>query len=296
MQKKLPARVMWRDAAIGSHGIDLQVTDHVSECHLHHYHAEYGFAVIESGFKSIEISHHEHIVGPSTIIFIPPGEPYSGRPVGQGCTWSHRSFYVDVDTMRQIADGTLLGSAPFAQQLDLSTVLTDCPLARNMMLVHRTIERSVIEPILRQEAFAQLIESFVDRHARSTAGRCRPDARHPAIKRAIDCINARFEDASLNVDDLAHAASISKFHLMRNFRTAIGMTLHTYLTQVRVRAARDRLAAGEHATDVAIACGFFDQGHLIRHFKRIHGVTPGRYSVETRKQTRGSAENPALRN
>ncbi len=41
--------------------------------------------------------------------------------------------------------------------------------------------------------------------------------------------------------------------------------------------ARQLLAVGESVTDAAVAVGFFDQSHLTRHFRRIVGVTPGRY-------------------
>jgi AraC-like DNA-binding protein len=57
----------------------------------------------------------------------------------------------------------------------------------------------------------------------------------------------------------------------------VGMTPHSYLTQVRVRHAKSLLSAGLPITQVATEAGFYDQAHLTRHFKRIVGLTPGRY-------------------
>ncbi len=37
------------------------------------------------------------------------------------------------------------------------------------------------------------------------------------------------------------------------------------------------LLAGVPPSDVAAHCGFVDQSHMTRHFKRIVGVTPSRY-------------------
>lgn len=45
----------------------------------------------------------------------------------------------------------------------------------------------------------------------------------------------------------------------------------------RVDRARRLLLAGRAPADVAGATGFYDQAHLTRHFKRLVGVTPGRY-------------------
>jgi AraC-like DNA-binding protein len=37
------------------------------------------------------------------------------------------------------------------------------------------------------------------------------------------------------------------------------------------------LAQGHPVSHVAVEAGFFDQAHFTKHFKRIFGVTPGRY-------------------
>ncbi|NMS64218.1 AraC family transcriptional regulator, partial [Vibrio parahaemolyticus] len=37
------------------------------------------------------------------------------------------------------------------------------------------------------------------------------------------------------------------------------------------------LKMGQKISDVAQECGFHDQSHLHRHFKKAMGVTPGQY-------------------
>jgi AraC-like DNA-binding protein len=55
------------------------------------------------------------------------------------------------------------------------------------------------------------------------------------------------------------------------------MTPHRYLTSRRVDLARRLILDGRALRSVAAESGFYDQPHLSRHFKRILGVTPGRY-------------------
>ncbi len=75
-------------------------------------------------------------------------------------------------------------------------------------------------------------------------------------------------------------AGLSPYHLCRVFGAAVGMPPHACQTQVRVRHAKSMLRAGLPISRVAGAAGFYDQAHLTRHFKRIVGVTPGRYVAD----------------
>jgi AraC-like DNA-binding protein len=73
-------------------------------------------------------------------------------------------------------------------------------------------------------------------------------------------------------------AGLSRFELVRRFRECSGVTPHAYQTNLRVDEARRRLAAGVPPATVAADCGFADQPHLSRVFKRAVGVSPARYA------------------
>src|SRR3546814_9243648 len=81
----------------------------------------------------------------------------------------------------------------------------------------------------------------------------------------------------LTLDRLAGAAGLSRFYFLRAFRSEIGVTPHAYLTGRRIAAAK-RLLDGEQAlSEVALACGFYDQIHFTRAFNVATCVTPGQY-------------------
>ncbi len=75
----------------------------------------------------------------------------------------------------------------------------------------------------------------------------------------------------------AATVGLEPFVLLRGFSRAYGLPPHSWLLQERVRRAQALLRAGLAPADVAAEVGFTDQSHLTRRFKRILGITPGRY-------------------
>jgi AraC-like DNA-binding protein len=56
------------------------------------------------------------------------------------------------------------------------------------------------------------------------------------------------------------------------------MTPHAFQVNLRVARARALLAGGAAPAAVAADCGFADQPHLTRTFKRAVGISPGAYA------------------
>lgn len=82
--------------------------------------------------------------------------------------------------------------------------------------------------------------------------------------------------------ELATAARLSRFELVRRFGKQIGQPPHAFQVNLRVARARALLVRGEPSAAVAAACGFHDQAHLTRTFRRAVGVTPAQYARAAR--------------
>lgn len=80
----------------------------------------------------------------------------------------------------------------------------------------------------------------------------------------------------LSLEDLASTVKMSRYQTLRHFRKEIGMTPHAYLTQLRVKNAKRLLEIGRPLIEVAMECGFSDQSHMNRLFKRQFGISPGK--------------------
>jgi len=100
---------------------------------------------------------------------------------------------------------------------------------------------------------------------------------HTALRRARDLLQARFNE-QVTLSELAEAAHLSRFHLVRSFTHEFGIPPHAYQLHVRVERACALLRAGLGSGQIASSTGFSDQSHFTRHFKKIMLVTPSEYA------------------
>ena len=83
-------------------------------------------------------------------------------------------------------------------------------------------------------------------------------------------------DGDLSADTLVQTAYISKYYLMRRFKSVTGYSLHRYVTMKRLLYARALLVESpERAiTEICEASGFSDYTTFFRAFKAQFSVTP----------------------
>ncbi len=101
-----------------------------------------------------------------------------------------------------------------------------------------------------------------------------------ALHAALDCIQEMYADPDLDNAQVARQAGVTPNHLSAVFRDQLGLTLHRYLTQVRIERARQLLAG--HAgsvTEIAQQTGFSSVHAFSRAFHRETGLPPTSYSL-----------------
>lgn len=104
-----------------------------------------------------------------------------------------------------------------------------------------------------------------------------PGRSFDAVNTACRIIHEQYAQ-TLDTERLARYAGLHASHFIRVFRRLTGLAPQAYLRQVRVSRARQLICGGAELADVACLTGFFDQAHLTREFKKIHGITPGRFA------------------
>lgn len=253
-------------------------TDHA---YAPHRHETYVVGVIDAGCETWTARGARHYAGPGGFAFNDPEVVHDGAPLDGG--YSYRMTYPSLDLVRAVAAdvaGYERGDTPSFRDCSVE----DPEGAALFYAAHRALETDA-DRLAAEEAMTRALAHVLVRHARVTARALGAEAGPVARVRAL--IDENFGE-DLTLGTLAVTAGLTPHHLIRAFRKETGLTPHAYLVDRRVRAARDRLKAGERPAEVAAAVGFADQAHLTRAFKARLAVTPGAFRAafgETRAQT-----------
>ena len=102
-------------------------------------------------------------------------------------------------------------------------------------------------------------------------------AKQENIQKVRDYLDAHYEER-ITLEGLAKQFYINKFYLTKLFKQTYGVTVNSYLMQIRITRAKQLL----RFTDLSIEligekCGISDPNYFSRAFKKMEGLTPGRY-------------------
>ena len=82
----------------------------------------------------------------------------------------------------------------------------------------------------------------------------------------------------ITLSDLAKVVNLGKFYFSHSFKKYTNMTPYDYVLQLRVKRAQQLLRSSNMPiSNVALECGFGNQSHLTKHFRKKLGTTPMSY-------------------
>lgn len=124
---------------------------------------------------------------------------------------------------------------------------------------------------------ARLIASERQLRARATLlSSVKASTREELLRRvgwAADYMLSSFPEA-VSLDDVAAAARLSKFHLIRLFQRVHGVTPHMFLQNKRARVARRMIeSTGADLNEVAANAGFGSRWTMFRQLRRVYGAS-----------------------
>jgi AraC-like DNA-binding protein/quercetin dioxygenase-like cupin family protein len=234
-----------------------------------HFHSSPAIGIVSKGAMSSYARGATHTLPVGTVFLINPGEVHAPGPIAP-YGWVLRAFYFSNDFFTELSRSLGLGDVRFSQLFVRNKLLT-----KTLLSLHRSLEQSGI----RLELESKMLSAFrevVQHHTKVRLKNRNPKAEHHKVRRAKEFLIENHRRV-ITLKELAGVAEFSPHHLLRAFRSNVGLTPHDFLIQIRVERAKRLLRGGNTISDIAVDTGFVDQAHFTRRFKAIVGVTPGQY-------------------
>jgi AraC-like DNA-binding protein len=266
----------WTRVAAGvGPALDLLHAQLVRRSYAPHMHEEFAVGACTVGREVVCYRGEAHYSGPGTLVVVEPQEAHTGAPARRA-GFAYRVMYPTEALL-----GELAGTSSRRQRFrDL--VIHDPELARELCAVHAAMSRGG-DPLESETRLCAVLATLVRRHA--SPG---PDDSERPFGAVAARVMARLGDQVVAPPSLAEIATglgLSRYQLVRAFRTEVGMPPYAWLAQHRVARARGLLERGGRPSEVAAAVGFADQAHLTRWFQRVLGVTPGAFRNSVQDST-----------
>lgn len=261
----------WRNPELK--GLECCRVEHSRHAFPNHAHdGLYAFGVMEKGATYCLGRNSDAVTEPGKLVLINPGQVHSGVPVAD-TRITYRMVYVDADLMNTLA-GDLRGQADSQPEFkrmivpgrQLVGMLTH--LCRLMELSDDALE---IESVL-LETMAGLLTSYGGVRMERSSRRYHSKV----VNLAKEYMTADLEQ-KLSLENIADSVGLSRYHFLRVFKRATGISPHTFRTLKRIDLAKKLLLQGISPVQVALETGFTDQSHFTRTFRQMTGATPGQY-------------------
>jgi len=245
---------------------------HQTHVYPRHWNETHVIQVVEQGVNGCYCRQATHTAPAGSVVLINPFEVHTGYAVGD-TPLIYRTLYPTPELLAEITATIVERNAevPFFPQ----TVVWDDRLAPMILQAHRACEDGADSLTVESLTLAALT-FLIRRHAEPRVTMRPFKNERAAVKRAKEYLAENFTQ-NISLETLSKIAYLSPFHLLRAFRQSVGLPPHEYLINLRIEHGKQLLAKGRALAEVAYETGFCDQSHFSRQFKRLVGITPGRY-------------------
>ena len=257
----------WRVPHLGN--LELMHALNITHDYPRHIHEEYCLVIMLQGVETHVCRGKSYKAFAGCLMLLNADEAHASKSVGT----EYRIIRFSPKALNRI------GFEVIGRNLETpyfpNPVIKDASIFRRLLNLHLQLEQNT--SILEQES--ELISAVGLLLARQNKihSILRPLGKEPhRIKLVQDYLKAHYGE-NVSLAQLASIVNLSPFYLLRVFRNKVGFPPHEYQTQVRIAHAKKLLHNGHSISQAAQETGFFDQSHLTRNFRRIVGITPGRY-------------------
>ncbi|MBR4099652.1 MAG: AraC family transcriptional regulator [Clostridia bacterium] len=220
----------------------------------------YTWHFVLSGSGTLEIEDKKYAVTEGQMFYIPPDTKMRYYPDKEN-PWEYVWFTFKGERINEYS--SLVG-------MTTEKPVCDCV---NFQKINFALKRMLQSLMNGESGYFGVLSAFYEIMEISTALSPLND-----IQRVKKIIDENFASPAFSIEQLCRDVSISHAHLLRLFKKAYGVTLVKYIIKKRLELACELLqTTALSVSSVAYSCGFSDEIHFMKTFKKEMGVSALKY-------------------
>jgi AraC-like DNA-binding protein len=252
-----------------------------------HHHDFYECYLFLSGDVTYLIEGKSYQLKPGDIVLINSKELHQAYVNSQDTNYERYVLWINPTFLRLLSNETMDLTRCFESPERKNVLRVDFEWQQNMrLLINKLILMERFQGIGREllyRAYITELMVYVNNLTFNENDRLDVDVKKSnLIDRVLDYINSHLEE-DITIDALSDYTYLSKFHLSREFKKHTGTTLHRYILQKKLIAAKELILKDIPITHVYEQCGFGDYSNFFRAFKNEYGMTPKQFYEAMKK-------------
>ena len=231
-----------------------------------HSHDTFCLSVVEKGIETIEVRGRKMIASCGNVIILNPNQLHTNY-AHDADGYTLRTFYFSPDLLQSL----------LAKQLETiyfsNNVIHDKNLYQQFLSIHQRLE---VGATLSQPTLVHAFRELTDRYAYLHPPYEDLDTGNSWTTELINYIDHHLGE-KIMLAQMANLTHLSCYELIRKFKHCMNVSPFEYILHRRIEQAKQQLKQGAPLVVTALDCGFYDQPHFTRYFKRYVGVTPSAY-------------------
>lgn len=218
-----------------------------------HFHDFYCVSLITNGTEMLKNTEQDFIAPAGTISITQAGEVHRNHSLSE-TGYSYKTIYINPDVLRHFNGG----------RVD----------ALERVIHNKALYQSFLQAFGKSDV--RELESAIEGLARHAVRPYEKNKWTGGFSRIDDIIES-YPNKPIDTDWLCRQFCMSKFHFIRAFKNAKGITPQTYIMLYRLGKTRKMLLEGAPLAEIAYSHGFYDPSHFTHSFKKYFGVSPSKY-------------------
>ncbi|MBI1730180.1 helix-turn-helix transcriptional regulator [Candidatus Acetothermia bacterium] len=252
------------------------------------------FFFYKQGYFELKLQNKSHLIDPTSLVFNQNGDEWVVDLPAKTeicCT----EIFLKEPIVQGLIDEMCVRGLPVADEKNLSLrqsrVRTSSEINRFHAQLLSEVERKDLGSNLLVESIATTmcilsLRQFLPSLRPDPYSEIHTSEDHEIekIERAKALLSAQLRD-EISLHELSCHLNISPFHLIRIFKRLTGQTPHQYLTNLKVKTAKDLLLeTSDGIAEIAFQLGYSNPSHFSAIFKKNVGETPQVFRKEIREK------------